>query len=43
MLTGVKGEEERRGPDREEREGRGGGGGGGGEGETPYPSFFSLI
>ena len=41
MLTGVEGEEERRGPDREEREGRGGGGGG--EGETPYPSFFSSI
>ena len=39
MLTGVEGEEERRGPDREEREGRGGGGDGG----TPYLSFFSSI
>ena len=43
MLTGVEGEEERRGPDQEEREGRGGGGGGDGEGETPYLSFFSSI
>ena len=38
-LTEVEGEEERRGPDREEREGRGGGGDGG----TPYLSFFSSI
>ena len=37
-LTEVEGEEERRGPDREEREGRGGG-----DGETPYLSFFSSI